>query len=211
MRLEEKELKADPKGELRELAQIYRERGLDADLAMKVAQQLSMRDRLGAHLRDELGLTSETRAQPLQAAARVGRELRVPRGDPHSCAPRSASAAADRRHRHGVAREPRGPGSARRLRRWGTDAQGRPASRCRRRCGDGHHRPDWPSCWASPAPAEASVRCASVRQPRARELDTRACAAAWHARCCLVARSPRSSRARARRRSTRRMDRDFVP
>ena len=39
--LEEKELKADPKGELRELAQIYRKRGLDADLAMKVAQQLS--------------------------------------------------------------------------------------------------------------------------------------------------------------------------
>jgi VIT1/CCC1 family predicted Fe2+/Mn2+ transporter len=66
--LEEKELKADPKGELRELARIYRRRGLDADLAMKVAQQLSVRDRLGAHLRDELGLTSETRAQPLQAA-----------------------------------------------------------------------------------------------------------------------------------------------
>jgi VIT1/CCC1 family predicted Fe2+/Mn2+ transporter len=68
VRLEEKELKADPKGELRELAQIYRKRGLDADLAMKVAQQLSVRDRLGAHLRDELGLVEETRAQPLQAA-----------------------------------------------------------------------------------------------------------------------------------------------
>ena len=68
VRLEEKELKADPKGELRELAQIYRARGLDADLAMKVAQQLSTRDRLEAHLRDELGLTQETRAQPLQAA-----------------------------------------------------------------------------------------------------------------------------------------------
>jgi len=68
VRLEEKELKADPKGELRELAQIYRKRGLDADLAMKVAQQLSARDRLGAHLRDELGLIEETRAQPIQAA-----------------------------------------------------------------------------------------------------------------------------------------------
>jgi vacuolar iron transporter family protein len=68
VRLEEKELKADPKGELRELAQIYRKRGLDADLALKVAQQLSVRDRLGAHLRDELGLIEETRAQPLQAA-----------------------------------------------------------------------------------------------------------------------------------------------
>jgi vacuolar iron transporter family protein len=68
VRLEEKELKADPKGELRELAQIYRKRGLDADLAMKVAQQLSLRDRLGAHLRDELGLVEDSRAQPLQAA-----------------------------------------------------------------------------------------------------------------------------------------------
>jgi VIT1/CCC1 family predicted Fe2+/Mn2+ transporter len=68
VRLEEKELKADPKGELRELAQIYRKRGLDADLAMKVAQQLSARDRLGAHLRDELGLIEETRARPIQAA-----------------------------------------------------------------------------------------------------------------------------------------------
>jgi VIT1/CCC1 family predicted Fe2+/Mn2+ transporter len=68
VRIEEKELTADPKGELRELAQIYRKRGLDADLAMKVAQQLTLRDRLGAHLRDELGLVEESRAQPLQAA-----------------------------------------------------------------------------------------------------------------------------------------------
>jgi VIT1/CCC1 family predicted Fe2+/Mn2+ transporter len=69
VRLEEKELKADPRGELRELAQIYRKRGLDADLALKVAQQLSVHDRLGAHLRDELGLEEQTRARPLQAAA----------------------------------------------------------------------------------------------------------------------------------------------
>ena len=68
VQLEEKELKADPKGELRELAQIYRKRGLDAELALKVAQQLSVRDRLGAHLRDELGLDEQTRARPLQAA-----------------------------------------------------------------------------------------------------------------------------------------------
>jgi vacuolar iron transporter family protein len=66
--LEEKELRADPKGELRELEQIYRKRGLDADLARRVAVQLSMRDRLGAHLRDELGLIEESRARPLQAA-----------------------------------------------------------------------------------------------------------------------------------------------
>jgi VIT1/CCC1 family predicted Fe2+/Mn2+ transporter len=68
MRIEERELKEDPKGELKELAQIYRRRGLDADLAMKVAEQLSRHDRLAAHMRDELGLVEESRARPLQAA-----------------------------------------------------------------------------------------------------------------------------------------------
>jgi VIT1/CCC1 family predicted Fe2+/Mn2+ transporter len=71
-RLEERELRADPKGELRELEQIYRARGLDAELAMKVAAQLSSRDRLGAHLRDELGIVPSSLARPLQAAAVSG-------------------------------------------------------------------------------------------------------------------------------------------
>jgi VIT1/CCC1 family predicted Fe2+/Mn2+ transporter len=66
--LEKRELKADPKGELRELQQIYRKRGLDPDLAMKVAEQLSRRDRLGAHPRDELGIVESSLARPLQAA-----------------------------------------------------------------------------------------------------------------------------------------------
>jgi VIT1/CCC1 family predicted Fe2+/Mn2+ transporter len=69
VRLEERELEDDPRGELRELAQIYRRRGLDAELASKVAEQLSRGDRLGAHLRDELGLDEASRARPLQAAA----------------------------------------------------------------------------------------------------------------------------------------------
>jgi VIT1/CCC1 family predicted Fe2+/Mn2+ transporter len=43
-------------------------RGLDRQLAMQVARQLSEHDRLGAHLRDELGITEKTRARPLQAA-----------------------------------------------------------------------------------------------------------------------------------------------
>ena len=67
-RIEERELNEDPAGELRELAQIYRRRGLDPELAMKVAEQLSREDRLGTHLRDELGLVEEARARPLQAA-----------------------------------------------------------------------------------------------------------------------------------------------
>jgi len=67
---ERRELATDPKGELEELAGIYRRRGLDAALAMKVAEQLSAGEgRLDVHLRDELGLHPGTMARPLQAAA----------------------------------------------------------------------------------------------------------------------------------------------
>lgn len=66
--LEARELASDPRAELDELASIYVKRGLDKDLAMKVAEQLSTHDRLGAHLRDELGIDQESFARPLQAA-----------------------------------------------------------------------------------------------------------------------------------------------
>jgi VIT1/CCC1 family predicted Fe2+/Mn2+ transporter len=62
------ELTEQPEAELRELALIYVKRGLDNELAMKVAQQLSARDRLGAHMRDELGIDEKSLARPLQAA-----------------------------------------------------------------------------------------------------------------------------------------------
>ncbi|HSO38335.1 MAG TPA: VIT1/CCC1 transporter family protein [Labilithrix sp.] len=66
---ETRELATDPKGELEELTAIYRRRGLDAALALKVAEQLSARDdRLDSHLRDELGLHPDMMAKPLQAA-----------------------------------------------------------------------------------------------------------------------------------------------
>ncbi len=67
--LEKQELAQDPQAELNELALIYVKRGLDRDLALKVAEQLSEHDRLGAHLHDELGLTPSREARPLQAAA----------------------------------------------------------------------------------------------------------------------------------------------
>ena len=57
-----------PRAELNELARIYVKRGLEKDLAMKVAEQLSARDRLGAHLRDELGIDPASLARPMQAA-----------------------------------------------------------------------------------------------------------------------------------------------
>jgi vacuolar iron transporter family protein len=65
---ETRELANDPRAELNELALIYTKRGLEKDLAMKVAEQLSAHDRLGAHLRDELGIHQESLARPLQAA-----------------------------------------------------------------------------------------------------------------------------------------------
>jgi VIT1/CCC1 family predicted Fe2+/Mn2+ transporter len=66
--VEKRELAKQPKSELNELAAIYAKRGLDKELAMKVAEQLSARDRLGAHLRDELHIDRASLARPLQAA-----------------------------------------------------------------------------------------------------------------------------------------------
>ena len=65
---ERRALNDEPKAELEELTKIYEARGLDADLARKVAQQLMAKDPLSAHARDELGFTEEAAAQPLQAA-----------------------------------------------------------------------------------------------------------------------------------------------
>lgn len=65
---ETRELADQPRAELHELALIYVKRGLDRDLAMTVAEQLSRRDRLGAHLRDELGIDQGSLARPMQAA-----------------------------------------------------------------------------------------------------------------------------------------------
>ena len=62
------ELAADPAAEARELAEIYVTRGLDAALAADVAAQLMAHDALGAHARDELGISEHTTARPIQAA-----------------------------------------------------------------------------------------------------------------------------------------------
>jgi VIT1/CCC1 family predicted Fe2+/Mn2+ transporter len=65
---ERRELVEDPQAELDELTGIYVSRGLDADLARQVAQQLTERDALGAHARDELGISEIVTAHPVQAA-----------------------------------------------------------------------------------------------------------------------------------------------
>lgn len=65
---ERKELAADYVGEHKELTAIYVNRGLDPVLAQQVAKQLMDHDAIGAHARDELGITEEFSARPLQAA-----------------------------------------------------------------------------------------------------------------------------------------------
>jgi len=65
---EGKELREDANGETRELADIYVKRGLDSTLAQTVAEQLMAHDALGAHTRDELGISDVTAARPIQAA-----------------------------------------------------------------------------------------------------------------------------------------------
>jgi VIT1/CCC1 family predicted Fe2+/Mn2+ transporter len=65
---ERKELSENPAFELDELAEIYVKRGVDQVLARQVAQQLMAKDALGAHARDELGISKTTTARPVQAA-----------------------------------------------------------------------------------------------------------------------------------------------
>ncbi len=65
---ERKELASDPQHEQEELAAIYIQRGLDADLAAEVSRQLMKHDALGAHARDELGISEILTSKPVQAA-----------------------------------------------------------------------------------------------------------------------------------------------
>ncbi len=65
---ERMEIKTDNEAEHKELAAIYVRRGLDHALAKKVAEQLMVHDALGAHARDELGITETMSARPIQAA-----------------------------------------------------------------------------------------------------------------------------------------------
>jgi VIT1/CCC1 family predicted Fe2+/Mn2+ transporter len=68
LNLERAELEADNQGERRELTAIYVSRGLEPALAKQVAEQLMAHDALGAHARDELGISETLSARPIQAA-----------------------------------------------------------------------------------------------------------------------------------------------
>jgi VIT1/CCC1 family predicted Fe2+/Mn2+ transporter len=83
---ERTELAADAGRETNELAGIYVQRGLDADLAQQVARQLMAKDALGAHTRDELGISEAASAKPLQAAGSSALAFTVGAGMPLLCA-----------------------------------------------------------------------------------------------------------------------------
>jgi vacuolar iron transporter family protein len=68
LELERTELEEDDRGEHKELAAIYVSRGLEPELANMVAEQLMAHDALGAHARDELGISDALSARPIQAA-----------------------------------------------------------------------------------------------------------------------------------------------
>ena len=72
LKREKEELEEMPDEELRELALIYERRGLDKQLALQVAEQLTAHNALEAHARDELGINAFTQANPLQAALASG-------------------------------------------------------------------------------------------------------------------------------------------
>ncbi|MFA7255614.1 MAG: VIT family protein [Candidatus Omnitrophota bacterium] len=74
---ERKELQEDDAGERKELASIYEDRGLDPLLAKQVADQLMAHDALGAHARDELGISVNMTARPVQAALASGATFSV--------------------------------------------------------------------------------------------------------------------------------------
>jgi VIT1/CCC1 family predicted Fe2+/Mn2+ transporter len=79
---ERHELATQPQGEEDELVGIYERRGLDSDLARTVARRLMARGALAAHARDELGLTEELAARPLQAALASAATFAVGAGVP---------------------------------------------------------------------------------------------------------------------------------
>jgi VIT1/CCC1 family predicted Fe2+/Mn2+ transporter len=80
--LEQRGLESNIEAERAELAAIYVKRGLDAELAKKVALQLMAKDALGAHARDELGISDILRARPLQAAVASAASFAVGAGVP---------------------------------------------------------------------------------------------------------------------------------
>ena len=116
---ERRELAADPVSELNELTRIYERRGLEPPLAAEVARQLTHHDALGAHVRDELGITDVATRPPAAGGGVVGGGVHRRRPACRCWQPSSArrrhaswSIAAAALRRPGRPRAPSGPASA---------------------------------------------------------------------------------------------------
>ena len=160
LRRERIELATDAEGERAELAAIYRHRGLDAALALQVADQLTAKDALAAHARDELGISEINATRPVQAALASAGEF-CGRCRVAAAGRDSGAAGGDRLERElGIARLPRAARRRRGADRWSTRDGGRVRTLSGAR-----------SQWPSPRP---SVRCSGGRLiDRSRRAGTR--------------------------------------
>ena len=115
--MERRELAADHQGEHSELTAIYVGRGLDPALAKEVAEQLMAHDALGAHARDELGISDTLSARPIQAALTSAASFAVGAALPLLAVAAVPAARADSGGLGNVAAVPRAPGRRGRGRR----------------------------------------------------------------------------------------------
>jgi vacuolar iron transporter family protein len=147
---ETQELARDPQAELHELATIYRQRGIEESLALKVAEQLSAHDQLGSHMRDELGIDQASLAGIPRATTAscvdIGRQLCVLCPGAARGSSGIASRIASARRRNPFSRKPRSPRRAWRSPGRRASGSGHPARHCGRRPGHDCH------CGARSAP-----------------------------------------------------------
>ena len=141
--LERRELAAQPEAEEDELAAIYVRRGLEKELARTVARQLMTKDALGAHARDELGLTAELAARPLQAALASAATFAVGAGVPVLTIVLAPAGTLVRHRLDRVAAVPRRARCDRRARRGRADDGRRGARRLLGRAGHGGDGGGW--------------------------------------------------------------------
>lgn len=137
---ERRELAEQPAFEREELAHLYAARGVDLELARKVADQLMAKDALGAHARDELGISDISTARPIQAALTSALTFSAGAAAPLIAALASPRAWIAPRRRRDRDRHSRDIGGDRRTDRRGGHVEGRPSRDVLGRPGARRHR-----------------------------------------------------------------------
>ena len=136
---ERHELEKYPDHELDELTAIYESKGLSPVLARQVAVELSKGDLLAVHMAEELGITEETIARPVQASVVSAASFAVGAALPLLAHPGGAGEHTDLGDRRGGADRPRSPGGVRRPAGRGLARTGHGADAGGRGRGHGHH------------------------------------------------------------------------